>query len=66
MKLVTSLHYTPISPRIILVPIVPDLYIWLVDLPHTWESNRGLADNHGQSPGNVGDGLAQSPQSYES
>ena len=22
--------YTPISPRIILVPIVPDLYIWLI------------------------------------
>ena len=25
-----TLLYTPISPRIILVPIVPDLYIWLI------------------------------------
>ena len=38
----------------------------MVNLPHIWESNRGLADNHGQSPGKVGKGLAQSPQSYES
>ena len=40
--------------------------LYMVDRPHIWESNRGLADNHGQSPGKVGEGLAQSPQSYES
>ena len=38
----------------------------MVDRPHILERNRGLADNHGQSPGKVGEGLAQSPQSYES
>ena len=26
---------------------------YMVDWPHIWESNRGLADNHGQSPGKV-------------
>ena len=40
--------------------------LYMVDRPHIWESNRGLADNHGQSPGKVGEGLAQSPQSYKS
>ena len=25
----------------------------MVDQPHIWESNRGLAGNHGQSPGKV-------------
>ena len=38
----------------------------MVDRPHIWESNPGVADNHGQSPGKVLDGLAQSPQSSES
>ena len=37
----------------------------MVDRPHIWESNWELADNHGQSPGKVREGLAQSPQSYE-
>ena len=40
--------------------------LYMVDRPHIWESNLGLADNQGQSPGKVGEGLAQSPQSYES
>ena len=40
--------------------------LYMVDRPHIWETNPGLADNHRQSPGKVGEGLAQSPQSYES
>ena len=27
--------------------------LYMVDRPHILESNRGLADNHGQSPGKV-------------
>ena len=40
--------------------------LYMVDRPHICESNWGLLDNHGQSPGEYGEGLALSPQSYES
>ena len=34
--------------------------LYMVDRPHIWESNWGLADNHGQSPGKVGEGRGRS------
>ena len=40
--------------------------LYMVDQQHICESNWGLSDNYGQSPGKVGEGLAQSLQSYES
>ena len=55
------LSYTPISPRIILVPRVPDQYFWLIGSISAKQSGTC-----GQSPGKVWKGLAQSPQSYES
>ena len=36
----------------------------MVDRPHIWETNRGLADNQGQSPGKVGEGLAPTRVGY--
>ena len=45
------LSYTPISPRIILVPIVPDQYFcWLAAY---LRNNRELADNHLERSGKV-------------
>ena len=46
-------HNTPISPRIILVPKVPDQYFWLIGRIQYMQNYRELADNHGQSPGKV-------------
>ena len=46
--------YTPISPKIILVSIVPDLF--MVDRPLIWESNRDLqtiTGNHLRRSGKV-------------
>ena len=46
--LLLTLSYTPISPRIILVPIVPDLYIWLIGRisGKAIGDLRAITDNH--------------------
>ena len=52
-----------ISPRIVLVPIVPDPF--LVDRPHFCENSREPASTGAHYPITFGEDLARSPQSSE-
>ena len=62
--LYNSPAYTPISPRIIFVPKVPDQYFWLIGRISAKQS--GACGTSRAITGKVWKGLAQSPQSYES
>ena len=56
-------HKAVISPRIVLVPIVPDPL--LVDLPHFCETSREPASTVEHYTITSGEDLARSPQSSE-